>query len=223
MQSHKLEGQTFGRLTVLSREGSNKKGSALWRCRCVCGKEKVVIGWAMIAGNVHSCGCLQKESANRAGRTHGMSQQPEYRIYRSILARCYQPSDTNYPKYGAKGVTVCDRWNPAEGGSFENFYSDMGPRPTPSHNIDKEAVDLGNKVYGPEGCRWVLAKVNQRNRANVMRIEYQGEEILAIDLAARLGISNATLQNRIKRGWPQSRWAEPVQRRNPRSGRSGQD
>jgi len=46
-----------------------------------------------------------------------------------MIGRCYRPKSLAYPKYGAKGVRVCDRWNHNTGGSFENFLADMGPRP----------------------------------------------------------------------------------------------
>jgi hypothetical protein len=52
-----LAGQTFGRLTALSRVGTTR-GSALWACRCSCGKTLNVNGAALRSGNTRSCGCL---------------------------------------------------------------------------------------------------------------------------------------------------------------------
>ena len=54
-------GKKYGRLTVLSRQGSNSANRALWLCQCDCGKQIVVIGKNLRSGNTCSCGCLQKE------------------------------------------------------------------------------------------------------------------------------------------------------------------
>lgn len=57
-----LTGQTFGRLTVISR-GPNKRTSAAWWCQCNCGNPELilVLGTYLRNGNTKSCGCLQKE------------------------------------------------------------------------------------------------------------------------------------------------------------------
>jgi len=56
-----LLGHIFGRLRVLGEAGRDKHGNALWRCRCTCGKEKVIGRGALKSGRVKSCGCLLKE------------------------------------------------------------------------------------------------------------------------------------------------------------------
>ena len=37
-----ITNQKFNRWTVLSRADNNKRGEAMWLCRCDCGKEKIV-------------------------------------------------------------------------------------------------------------------------------------------------------------------------------------
>lgn len=49
-----------------------------------------------------------------------------YATWEEMLARCYDVDHPEYKNEGAKGITVCDRWNPKNGGSFENFVEDMG-------------------------------------------------------------------------------------------------
>lgn len=56
-----ITGQKFGRITVLSRAGSDKSKKATWNCRCECGKEKVIRGSDLIAGKIKSCGCIKTE------------------------------------------------------------------------------------------------------------------------------------------------------------------
>ena len=36
-----ITGQRFGRLTAVERVGNDKRGRALWKCRCDCGCYKV--------------------------------------------------------------------------------------------------------------------------------------------------------------------------------------
>lgn len=60
-----LTGQRFGKLVVLSRAGSYKNGRTyrtLWRVRCDCGREKVVIANNLKRGLTTSCGHCYKET-----------------------------------------------------------------------------------------------------------------------------------------------------------------
>lgn len=50
-----LEGQKFGRLTVLEYVKNSK-----YLCRCDCGNEKIIMGHDMKKGKTKSCGCLNK-------------------------------------------------------------------------------------------------------------------------------------------------------------------
>jgi len=54
-------GNRYGKLTVLSRAGSDSKHKALWLCQCECGNQVIVVGKNLRSGNTRSCGCLQKE------------------------------------------------------------------------------------------------------------------------------------------------------------------
>lgn len=203
-----LEGQSFGRLLVLDKAGKTPRGAITWRCKCDCGNETIVIGSLLKRGTIKSCGCLLQQRRRRGNVKHNKYKSPEYSVYRSMLKRCYNKNNTNYRSYGAKGVTVCDRWNPKVGGCFENFLQDMGYRPSPDHQLDKEAVDVNNTTYCPEYCRWVHKSINQRNK-RVITVTYQGASILLADLARALDINYVTLRSRIKSGWPESRWGEP--------------
>ena len=60
-----MAGQRFGMWTVIGRdfydEGKSKRG-ARWICRCDCGKEKSVLGYALRDGRSTSCGCQNSKS-----------------------------------------------------------------------------------------------------------------------------------------------------------------
>lgn len=57
-----LTGKRFGRLTVKYYAGNDKYRQALWLCRCDCGNEKIVSGFCLRRGDVHSCGCIVKNA-----------------------------------------------------------------------------------------------------------------------------------------------------------------
>ena len=63
-----------------------------------------------------------------------------------MLTRCYNPKCDRYKSYGAKGVRVTRRWH-----KFENFLSDMGPRP--EGKTLGRFLDRGN--YSSRNCRWM--------------------------------------------------------------------
>lgn len=148
---------------------------------------------------------------NKSRKTHGLSKSPEYRAYMDMLQRCYSSNHRYYKDYGGRGVTVCDRWNPKKGGCFENFYADMGERPSGKHSLDKEAIDRNNKIYCPEMCRWATQKEQMRRVRNNTIITYKGDKKILSEVAEELNISCATLLKRIKLEWPETDWGKSIQ------------
>ncbi len=94
----------------------------------------------------------EKGSAYR----HGWSRTPTYKSWAGMLGRCYESGNASYPTYGARGITVCERWH-----DFENFLADMGERPSREYQIDRRDPD-GN--YCPENCRWITRAENNARR-----------------------------------------------------------
>lgn len=150
-----MAGQVIGRLTVLEYSGRNKDKRALWKCRCECGAECVVMGKYLRRGLTKSCGCLHREMVAKINASHGMSDSPTYMSWAAMLTRCSNPNQECYKYYGALGVTVCDRWRK----SFENFLADMGERPD-GKTLDRESP-FGN--YEPENCKWSTPKEQANN------------------------------------------------------------
>lgn len=160
-----LTGQKFGRLVVLEKvakpETVGKYYHAHWRCRCDCGSERVVRANHLTSGETVSCGCYGKEQVRKATRKHGhasrlhVNTSPTYRSWRSMWTRCTNSKQKSYKYWGARGITICDRWQ-----SFETFLADMGERPVGA-TLDR--IDP-NGNYEPSNCRWATFSVQTRNR-----------------------------------------------------------
>jgi hypothetical protein len=160
-----LAGQRFGILTALEythRELSSGRRMPAWRMRCDCGNEVVAMTVNLTKGKHQSCGCKRQELVCKARGFQGDTKRPEYRVYRQMLDRCYLESAPNYRWYGAKGVTVCDRWrrgtNQITG--FQAFIEDMGPRPA---GLTLERDDP-SKPYEPSNCRWATWQEQAANK-----------------------------------------------------------
>jgi len=199
-----LTGQVFGRWTVIGQADTRKYRQTHWHCRCACKTLRVVSGANLRRGYSRSCGCLKQELAVKQHTTHGMSKLPEYINWRHIIQRCTNPNCSKWPYYGGRGITVCETWIH----SFSCFYADMGPRPSARHSIDRKD---NNKGYSRDNCKWSTQAEQCRNKRNNVWIVYRGERIVLAELAELLNVDRTTLGYRIKRGWPESRWSEPVQ------------
>jgi hypothetical protein len=152
-------GKRYGRLVVLSR-APNVGNKSAWKYICDCGREAVTTGDHLKSGT-KSCGCLKIQAAKAANKRlkfkHGKCFTPEYVVWSNMIYRCETPKAANFHLYGGRGISVCAKWRH----SFDAFFDDMGPRPTPSHSIDRIDND-GN--YEPGNCRWATKKEQRANQ-----------------------------------------------------------
>lgn len=153
-----LVGQRFGRLTVVSLgDAPTGRRPRRWVCSCDCGT-RLEVTTQGLRGGTKSCGCLRVEALLSHRLRHGESNKsPEYWSWRAMISRCTKKNDIAWPRYGGRGIVVCERWR----NSYEAFLSDMGRRPTPSHSLDRIDNSLG---YWKANCRWATPKQQANNR-----------------------------------------------------------
>jgi len=145
-----MSGRVFGSWTVIER-APNRNGKTFWRCQCVCGAKKEVRAAKLRSGHTRSCGCVKA----RFRHTHGKSRTPEYKIWRGMIQRCRDLKD---PHYGGRGIRVVFK-------SFQEFFAEVGKRPSADHSIDRWPNFDGD--YAPGNVRWATwsqQNANQRRR-----------------------------------------------------------
>ncbi len=137
---------------------------------------------------------------------HAMINTSEYQAWSNMKGRCYNKKHQSYKNYGARGITVCDRWR----NSFVAFYADMGHKPFPKAQIDRIDND-GN--YTPDNCRWVTSSVNIQNsktaklkKEEVIKIKSLIGKITQEQIAEKYKVDPSTISH-IARN---KTWREPV-------------
>ena len=187
-------GDHIGRLTIL-REAGHVRGSdgSCYRrveCRCDCGNTFVTRVKHIQRRHTQSCGCLQLDRLRAALCTHGLTDStPLYRVWHGMKRRCTNPSSADYANYAGRGISVCERWE-----RFENFYEDMNPSYFRGATIERKDVN-GN--YEPDNVIWITKALQSRNRRNVPLYEYRGSMQTIPEIARAVGLSPATLRQRL--------------------------
>lgn len=208
-----LTGRVFDRLTVLGYSHSTYNGT-VWRCRCSCGTEKVVPRLTLMSKHFHSCGCYSRERVvtlsgpyrfkNRHGHANRRTGETrEWRAWQGIKARCLNPKNPAYSRYGGRGITVCAKWRD----SYEAFLADMGSSPGRGYSIDR--IDNGGH-YEPGNCRWATAREQTLNRRPFATwrgrpgnppVELDGVALVPSKWARISGVAAPIIRLRLKAGW----------------------
>lgn len=186
-------GEKHGRLTVLSVPEDGRYRT----CECECGTVADLLASGISLGRTVSCGCYNRERSAKdlLHAKHGMFGTPEYTAWASMIARIENPKGSSYARYGGRGIKVDPKWR----ASFEAFYRDLGPRPSPQHSLGR--ID-NDGDYRADNVRWETHHQQNGNRSNTTRYEHKGESLTLTEWSHRTGIKLTTLHRRLKvYGW----------------------
>lgn len=184
----------YGYLTIEAIEGS------IAICRCDCGNVKRINRFVVQSGRTKSCGCKKRAMLRERNTTHGMYGTPEYRAWHGARSRCYVKSNSKYEQYGGRGISMSSEWK-----SFEQFLSDMGPKPSPEHSLDR--IDV-NGNYEKANCRWATREEQAYNKTTSRFITVDGKTQTLAAWAKFTGIDRRKIADRINRGWSPERALE---------------
>jgi hypothetical protein len=174
---------------------------------CDCGEYHNATINNVSRGIVKFCKACSSNRKSELHVSHGMSFSRKdidpigykaYYTWQAIKRRCYLKSDKRFEHYGARGITVCERWKD----SFENFLEDMGMPESYDMSIDRINVD-GN--YEPINCRWATIIEQANNKRNNRVIEAFGKSMNLSQWASEVGIKRETIARRLNSGWDAER------------------
>jgi hypothetical protein len=165
-QAINFTGRRFGRLIVRWPVGI-KSNHHHWLAQCDCGKLTIVMGLHLPNGHTTSCGCRRIDVTMERSTTHGQAakkphQTTEYNSYCQAISRCSNPNKPNYQDYGGRGIEFRFK-------SFEEFFSELGARPT---GMVLDRID-NDGHYEKGNVRWTTGLESRRNRRWTRRRTFQ--------------------------------------------------
>lgn len=186
-----LTGQKFGRLTVIELSKEKKGKRLIWECVCDCGTKLSVTGCNLTTGHTKSCGCYKRDRTAETKTIHAMSSNRLFYIWSGMHSRCYNPNNSSYKDYGARGIVVCPEWH-----DFMAF-AEWAYKEKYAENLTIERIDV-NDSYSPGNCCWATMKEQANNKTNNFYIFYNGETKTLAQWAEELDLPYKTLYHRLK-------------------------
>lgn len=136
-----------------------------------------------------------KRGASNPNYKDGRKGTRLYRIYNGMKTRCYNPSFSSYPRYGGRGVKICEEWL-NDFSAFRSWAVSHGYR----DDLTIERLDV-NGDYSPDNCTWADYGAQANNKTDNHLITYEGETKTLKQWSDFFGISDRTVRDRLRRGW----------------------
>lgn len=137
-------------------------------------------------------GSIRRCQKCRYANYHKQSGTRLFWAWQAMKLRCFSPTNKDYKNYGARGITVCERWM-----DFRQFAEDMGPRPK---GMLLDRIE-NNGNYEPSNCRWATPKQSGGNTRKNCWLTFRGETLHASEWARRTGLAPGCICYRLKHGW----------------------
>jgi hypothetical protein len=115
-----------------------------------------------------------------------------YFVHRKLVARCTQPSDPGFERYGARGITVAAEWL-----TFDGFVASMPLGYTQGLTLERLEND---GPYSPTNCKWATRFEQQANTRKTVRITARGETLPAREWSRRTGLHHSVILRRLRAG-----------------------
>lgn len=196
-----IAGEKFNSLTAIKYVGKNKHGQPMYEFICDCGKTIITRVSYVKIGHTKSCGCLKIKNTKIANTIHGQARNEnttrEYVAWQEMKKRCTNKELKAYKDYGGRGISVCEKWL----NSFEEFYKDMGSRPSKYHSLDR--ID-NNGNYEPNNCRWATKIEQASNCRSNHWIEYNNEKHTIAQWSRIFETKPNTIIDRVRKNIPLS-------------------
>jgi len=190
-------GDRYGRVVIIKflrrKFFPNGASDTVWEGRCNCGRVQEFTLNHLRTSHTRSCICLARETRARLNFKHGMRHSsPIYNIWKLIRSRCFSETNTQWSRYGGRGITLCKRWL-----DFDKFHQDLISEYKPGLSLDR-INNNGN--YSPENCRWATVTQQANNRSDNRKITINGETKNLHQWLPSFGISAQTFYYRVRKG-----------------------
>lgn len=166
-----IVGREFGKLIVIDLGTVAPRRDTVALCVCDCGNE-ITVRLASLRNSkrpVRSCVSCGRKRTGLKNRKHGWAKTRIYHIWAGMKQRCLDSKNKDYPRYGGRGVGICDEWMDVT--KFAAWLSANGYNE--KMTIDRIDMD-GN--YEPTNCRLLTFSENSSLTRNTHWLEAFGEK-----------------------------------------------
>lgn len=177
-----MNGEIYGKLTVVSDGPKATHGGRRVYCRCSCGTESFLVERHQLRrGKSTHCGCSDPRIIH--GQSRRRQKTKIYGVWATLLYRCGDPKNPTYAN-----IEVCERWY-----DFLNFLADMGEPPFLGASLDR--ID-NSKGYFPGNVRWATTYEQNRNKKSNVFVEWQGVSQCLADWGKHIGVDRSVMSRR---------------------------
>ena len=187
-------GKVHGNTHITEKLGVDSRKEIIYAvvCTCGCGTSTTRRSSQVKTILERPAKTCVKQRTSSSEKVFESAKHRLYGIWSAMHSRCYNEDHPEYLRYGARGITVCDRWF-----KLETFAEDMG---LPATGMSLDRID-NDSNYSPENCKWSTAEEQARNRRSNKLLEYRGKQQTMIEWCEELNLDYNSVQLRIQRNW----------------------